>query len=60
MSFISSQMNSRTFQAFGLMSPYHAFRGSMNQVRFVLTRKIELGRSSEVHTLLLRNPAQVA
>ena len=49
MSCISSQMNSRTFQGFGPRSPYHAFRGSMDQARFVVTRKIELGRSSEVH-----------
>ena len=46
---ISSRMNSPPGQAFGPRSPYRVARGSMDQVRFTGTRKIELGRLSEVH-----------
>ena len=46
---ISSRMNSLPGQAFGPRSPYRVVRGSMDQVRFAGTRKIELGRLSKIH-----------
>ena len=49
MSCILSQMNSLTGQGLGLKSQYRVVRGSMDQVSFAGTRKIELRRSSEVH-----------
>ena len=49
MSCILSQMNSMTGQGLGPKSQYRVVRGSMDQVSFAGTRKIELRRSSEVH-----------
>ena len=48
MSCISSKMNSQMGQGLGPRSPYRVVWGSMDQVRFAGTRKIELGRSVEV------------
>ena len=44
-----SQMNSLTGQGLGPNSLYRVVRGSIDQVSFAGTRKIELRRSSEVH-----------
>ena len=49
MSCISSQMNSLTVQGLGSRSTNRVFQGSMDRARFAWTRKIELGRSSELH-----------
>ena len=49
MSCIASQKNSQTGQGLVPRSPYRVVRGSIDQVRFTATRKIDLGRSSEVH-----------
>ena len=60
MSRISIQMNSLTSQGLGPRIAYRVVRDSMNQVRFTGTRKIELGRSSEVHFQTQESAAQVA
>ena len=49
MSCISSQMNSLTGQGLGLRNANHVFQGSVDRVRFARTRKIEVGKSSEIH-----------
>ena len=49
MSCISSQKNGKMVQGLGPRSPYLVVRGSIDQIRFTGTRKIDLGRSSEVH-----------
>ena len=49
MSCISGQKNSQMGQGLGPRSPYRVVRGSIDQGRFTGTRKIDLGRSSEVH-----------
>ena len=50
MSCILSQMNSLTGQGLGPNSLHRVVRGSIDQVSFAGTRKIELRRSSEVHS----------
>ena len=49
MSCILGQINSLTGPGLWPRSPYRVVRGSMDEVRFAGTRKIELVRSSEVH-----------
>ena len=48
MGYILSQMNSQTGQVLRPRSPYRVVRGSVDQVGFAGTLKIELGRPSEV------------
>ena len=45
----SSQKNSQTGQGLGPRSSYRVVRGSIDQVRYTGTRKINLGRSSEAY-----------
>ena len=49
MSCISSQMNRMMGQGSELRSTSRVVKRSMDRVRFVRTRKIELGRASDVH-----------
>ena len=46
---ISCQKNSQKGQGLGPRSTYRVVRGNIDEVRFTGTRKIDLGRSSEVH-----------
>ena len=59
MSCTSSQINILMGQGFGPRSTNHVGQSSSDRVRPAPTRKIELGRSSEILSRL-RNPAQVA
>ena len=58
MSVILSQKNSRAGQGLGSRNTNRAFQGSMDEVRFARTRKIELGRLSGIRRL--SNSVQVA